>query len=170
MKVGINCGSGQRPFTSTPEVQWINVDVQAKWNPDIVCDGAQLPYEDERADYFVLHHTLEHYGCGDGLPLIREAYRVLKNGGSLLVFVPDMLALAQRWARGGISTQIYMTNVYGAYAGHEADRHKWGFDYAHLESFVKQLPWKLAGHFNDRIIPGADIARDWWILGMECVK
>lgn len=173
MKVGLNVGSGQRRFASSPEIKWINVDKVSRpgHEPDLVCDGAHLPYEDESVDYFVLHHVLEHFGCGEAVDLIKEAYRVLRNGGSLIVCVPDMAKLAHGWFTGKIDTQIYMTNVYGAYMGDEADRHKWGYSGGSLIMFLGTL---FAGchvaPFDFRPIPGADIAHDWWILGMEAVK
>lgn len=171
---GLNVGSGQRPFTSTPEIEWINVDRVAHAGmpaPDVICDGASLPYPDGSADYMVLHHVLEHFGCGEAGGLVKEAHRVLKPGGSLLVFVPDLRALAERWLSGGLATQIYVTNLYGAYMGHEEDRHKWGFDFASLEEFLESsAEWKTVQSFDWRPIPGADIARDFWILGRECVR
>jgi SAM-dependent methyltransferase len=166
----INCGSGQRPFASTPQIQWVNVDSQERWNPDIVCDASDLPQANETVDYVVLHHILEHFGCGEGWGLIAEAYRVLKPGGSLLVFVPDLRALAQRWLAGGLTTQIYVTNLYGAYMGDEADRHKWGFDRESLELFLGSMRWSWMGAFDWRDIPGSSLARDFWIIGMECKK
>jgi predicted SAM-dependent methyltransferase len=167
--IGLNVGSGQRPFTSTPEVRWINIDSQERWNPDRVCDGTKVSLPDNYADYVVLHHVLEHFGCGEGWALIYEAHRLLKPGGSLLVFVPNLRALAQRWLAGGLTTQIYVTNLYGAYMGSEDDRHKWGFDEDSLREFLSQLLWKVKP-FDWRPIPGADIAKDFWILGAECVK
>lgn len=171
MKVGLNCGSGQRPFTCNDEVVWINIDSQERWNPDIKCNAEHLPYEDNAVDFVVLHHVLEHFGCGEASGLVREAHRVLKPGGSLLVFVPDLRALAQKWLIGGLSTQIYVTNLYGAYMGSEDDRHKWGFDFPSLFDFLHSNgPWEGHTAFDWRQIPGADIARDFWIIGQECVK
>jgi SAM-dependent methyltransferase len=173
MKVGINCGSGQRPFLSTPEVKWHNIDSverEGMSKPDLVCDGAKLPFYDGVIDYFVLHHVLEHFGCGEGKALIDEAYRVLKPGGSLLVFVPNIQALAERWLAGGLSTQIYVTNLYGAFMGDEADRHKWGFDPASLDEFLSGWNWACRKPYDWTGIPGMDAARDWWILGTECIK
>src|SRR5678815_699574 len=103
--LGLNCGSGQRPFQSYPDegVQWINVDVQDKWKPDIVADWNDLNmFGDGVADYVVSHHSLEHVGCGEGDGFIREAHRILKPGGSLLVFVPDNRALCGAYMDGRI--------------------------------------------------------------------
>jgi SAM-dependent methyltransferase len=170
--IGLNVGSGQRKFTSNSEITWINIDKVSRpgHEPDFVCDGAHI--EDApngSADYFVLHHVLEHFGCGEAGDLVREAKRVLKPNGSLLVFVPDMNALAAGWISGRINTQIYMTNVYGAYMGSEEDRHKWGFNCISLHDFLRK-EFEKVETFNWRPIPGADIAQDWWILGMEAIK
>src|SRR5580693_5511590 len=173
--IGLNVGSGQRRFTSTPEIEWINIDKVSRpgHEPDLVCDGAHLPYEDNSVDYVVLHHVLEHFGCGEAKNLIDEAFRVLRLKGKLIVCVPDIAALAHRWLEGnrGISTQIFMTNVYGAYMGHEEDRHKWGYDTRSLSLFiVGERCWREIDHFNFRAIPGADIARDFWVLAVEATK
>jgi SAM-dependent methyltransferase len=171
--IGVNLGSGQRPFSSCPRCAWINVDSQPKWNPDITANGAHLPMiQNDSVDVVVAHHVLEHFGCGEASAMLRECWRILKVGGSLLVFVPDMRALAQRWLTRQLDTQVYMTNVYGAYMGDEADRHKWGFDRESLCRYLNDVQvWDVVKPFDWRTIPGADIAGpDFWIQGLECVK
>jgi predicted SAM-dependent methyltransferase len=171
---GLNVGSGQRPFTSTESVLWTNIDAIAHEGmpaPDLVCDGAHLPYSGSVVDYFVLHQVAEHYHCNESTALIEEAWRVLKPGGSLLVFVPDLRALAKRWLEGGLSTQIYVTNLYGAYMGHPEDCHYWGFDQASLLEYLgKCSPWREVKRFDWRHISGADLANDFWVAHAECVK
>lgn len=168
----LNVGSGQRPFDQ--EHGWINIDAQERWNPDLVADWNDLSmFDDGTMDLAVSHHSLEHVGCGEGVGFIREAYRVLKPGGSLIVTVPDMRALAQRWLTHQITTQIYMTAVYGAYMGNPHDRHAWGYDAMSLRSFIAadgDLPWRSVNAFDWRAIPGASIAKDWWILGWVAIK
>lgn len=169
--IGLNVGSGQRPFKSTPELQWINVDSQEKWNPDIVCDGTQIPMADESVDYFVLHHVLEHFGCDEGDALLKEAYRLLKPDGSLIISVPDMKSLAQKWVLGDLDNFIFMVNAYGAYMGDEADRHKWGYTLDTLTTAIRNAGgWYRYHRFDNRRIPGMDFAADWWILAMEARK
>lgn len=163
----LNLGSGQRPF----QPPWLNVDAQETFHPDMVLDLKQpWPWNDASAEMIVFHHCWEHEGCGEAMHFQQEAYRVLRPGGSLLVFVPDMRALAQRWLMGLITTQVFMTNVYGAYMGSEHDRHKWSYDQESLRQELKLCNWSHVKPFDWRDIPGMDAARDWWILAIEAIK
>lgn len=164
----LNLCSGQRPFGEG----WTNVDSQGKWRPDVCCDCTYMPmFEDGSADMIVIHHGLEHFGCGEAEPLIKESHRILAPGGSLLVFVPDMRELVRMWIEGQLTTQVFMTNVYGAYMGDEADRHKWGFDRASLNYFLRSCAlWNRVLTFDWRKIEGADIAQAEWVLSQECIK
>lgn len=168
----INLGSGQRPFKRP----WLNVDVQEKWNPDVVADGKDLSefFKDGCAKMIVSQHCLEHFGCGEADSMIRECWRVLEPGGSLIVTVPDISALCKGWLRGQIDDQLFLTNLYGAYMGDDADRHKWGFTgislVKTLDQAVEPGEWKHIRTFDNRKIEGADISQDWWILGEEAIK
>ncbi len=168
--VRINLGSGQRPFGRG----WTNVDSQARWAPDVTADGGEYlaGLADGSVGMIALHHVLEHYGAGEAAGMIQECWRALAPGGSLLIFVPDLDALARMWLEGRLSTQVYVTNLYGAYMGDEADRHKWGFDRVSLRIFLLECArWSRVLDFDWRAIDGADIAGpDRWILGMEAVR
>ena len=172
---GLNAGSGQRPFASP----WINMDLQAEvvrdgkgYRLEVVGDIVQLPFRDGSMDYVVSHHCLEHLDAHrEGPQSIKEAHRVLKVGGSFIVTVPDLRALAQRWMIGQISDYIYFTNLYGAYMGSEHDRHKAGYNYQELARQLRATAdWREVKAFDWRAIEGADIAKDFWILGMEAIR
>lgn len=173
MRIGLNVGSGQRPFASNDEIEWVNIDKVERegMKVDRVDDGCSLCTADASVDIVVLHHVLEHLWPDDAKLLIMEAFRVLKPSGSLLVFVPNMQALAARWLGGELTTQVYLTNVYGAYMGNDEDRHKWGFDALALSDFLwSSAQWTSMKPFDWRDVPGADFARDWWVLAAEVIK
>ena len=162
----LNLCSGQRPF----DKPWVNVDVQPRWNPDLCCDVSKLPYEDGAADMIVIHQGLEHFGLTEGVDLLKECHRALASGGSLIVFVPDQAALAKKWLAGEINDYIYTVNMMGAYMGDEADRHRWGYCYRSLREAMVEAGFRKVGMFDWRAIPGADLARDWWVLAAEGMK
>ncbi len=164
----LNLCSGQRPFGDG----WCNVDAQSRWNPEVVADCSSMPmFKDGSAEIIVIHHGLEHFGCGEGDSMLRECYRILQPGGSLIVTVPDMAALARGWLARKISDQIYFTNVYGAFMQDEADRHRWGYVGITLADTLRKIGgWDTIRTFDWREIPGASIAQDWWILGVEAIK
>lgn len=172
MKRGLNLGSGQRRFTTTPEVEWINVDCVSREGevPDLIHD-IRNPLPFEGVDYAVLHHVLEHFGCGDADVVVTNAWRALRPGGSLLVFLPDIRALAVRWLTGQISDWIFVINMMGAYHGEEGDRHRWHYTQTTLNEMLSRCgKWSEIKPFDWREIPGMDAARDWWIMATEAVK
>ena len=170
----LNIGSGQRRFEGHG---WINIDAVSRPGqvPDLILDVGKdpLPYPDNSMEYVVLHQVYEHFGCGEGHALIKECYRVLRPGGILIVTVPDMLELADAWLKNRIDDYIFFVNTYGAYQGVDSDRHKLGYCADGLsKDLLAASPWQyiFSRRTDGKIIPGADIARDWWILEVECVK
>ncbi len=176
MTIGLNSGSDQRRFETTSACTWVNIVCASRppdQVPDVVCDVGREPllYPDNSIDFVVLHQVYEHFGLGEGYSVIREANRVLRPSGSLILTVPDMRRLAERWLTGQIEDYIYFVNVYGAFQGLDGDRHRWGYSIPSLYlDLQKSAAWTHIIRFNWRDIPGANIARDWWILGMEAVK
>jgi len=168
----LNIGSGQRPF----KPPFLNYDIQEeKWQPFTVAAGCywlEGPWPDKgTVDMVVFHHCIEHFGCGEADQLITYYYDLLAPGGSMLVFVPDIRILARRWLmNSGLSTQVFMTNVYGPYDGDEASRHKWGYDAVSMREYLNKWNWSRLTSFNWREIEGADLAKDYYIIGMEGVK
>ena len=171
MSLRLNVGSGQRKF-GTPDAPWVNIDINPKWSPDVVADGASMPmFADGSADVIVLSHTLEHYGLGEAQSMLKECHRILAYGGSLIASTPDLDALARAWLEGRIDDYIYCVQLYGAYMDSESDRHKWNFTIKTLKStLASAAPWGKVLPFDWRAIPGMDLARDWYIIGAEAIK
>jgi predicted SAM-dependent methyltransferase len=169
--LALNIGSGQRPFDK--KYGWVNIDKQARWNPDVLCDFGnpldKLHLED--ADIIVLHHVLEHYWGAHAQIMLEECRRILKPGGSLLVFVPNMMELSHMWHEGRLSDEIYMTNIYGAYMGAEEDRHKFGYTFRTLRAALYSAGFKNVHAFPmGREIQGAHFDVSRGTLAVEAIK
>lgn len=165
----VNLGSGQRRFEG-----WVNIDIVSRpdQQPDVIADGALLPLPSNSVQTIVLSHTLEHFHLGDANTMLEDCHRTLTPGGSLIITVPNMKTLAKRWLLGQIEDYIFFVNTYGAWQGEEGDDHHWGFSHQSLVSYLTSLKikWRSVQSFNWREIPGASIARDWWICAVEAVK
>lgn len=163
----LNVGSGQRPFPAP----WVNIDTQERWNPDLVADARNLPYDANSVDAIVLHHVIEHFHLQDASAVLRECNRVLAPKSPLIVCTPDVFQLVRGWLRQDLDDYLLAVNLYGAYMGDEADTHKWIYTKESLEKLLREAaPWWSVQPFNWRNVQNADIARDWWIMGMEAVK
>ena len=173
--IGINAGSGQRPFTSLPDegVRWINLDINPKWTPDIVGDWNDLSmFEDNSIDYVVSCHSIEHCNLGTCDGFIRESHRVLRDSGQLLILVPDPKALCRAYLDGKIDDYIFNVNTYGAWMGDVADLHKWSYSRQAMVDLLRRLAkWEDVHAWDGRNLPGADLpGLDWWYYGMVAVK
>jgi len=73
----LNLGSGFRPMDG-----YINIDLQERCNPDMVCDVTQgLPFCDEDVAEVRAFDFLEHIPLGKSVAVIEEIWRVLVPGG-----------------------------------------------------------------------------------------
>jgi len=170
--IRLNCGSGQRRFEGHG---WVNIDCVSRPGqvPDVLCDIARgrWPYEDGTVDLVVLHHVYEHLHLNEGDDVLRESQRVLRRGGSLIITVPDVRELAKAWLQGKIDDYIFMVNIYGAWQGEPGDSHAWGWYGKTLaEHLMNTCAWSAVKSFDWREIPGASIAKDWYILGVEAIR
>lgn len=164
----LNVGSGQRRFEGPG---WINLDVACRppdQVPDVLADARGLPFPDATMALVLLNQVYEHFHLSEGRPVLLEAYRVLKPGGSLVLTVPDIRVLAQRWLTRQISDYIFAVNVYGAWQGLDGDDHHWLWSYETLrEELMGCSPWSSVVKYNWR---HKGVPKDFWILGVEAIK
>jgi len=83
--IKLNLGSGFRPKDG-----YINIDVQKRCKPDILCDIAGgLPFLRNEVDEIQAIDFLEHIPLGKTIAVIEEIWRVLKHDGLFESLTPD---------------------------------------------------------------------------------
>ncbi len=123
----INLGSGLKPLAG-----FVNVDALPDApGVDMVADISQrLPFDDGSASLIYAAHILEHFPHGDVPRLLAEWRRVLRDGGQLLIAVPNLDVIARMLTeRRGWFTPPHDPWIGAIYGGQkdEYDFHKGGF-------------------------------------------
>jgi SAM-dependent methyltransferase len=82
MKINLGCGIEKK-------AGFINIDIDPRHDPDLLCDCLNLPYGDDSVDVVRAFDFLEHMPNDKRLDIIEEIYRVLKPGGEFQHFTPS---------------------------------------------------------------------------------
>jgi len=96
-----------------------------------------LPFPDESVDFLYSSHLLEHLFRDDAAGLLKEAYRVLKKGGSIRICVPD-LEYAISLYQGGDKTKALSYFFSAANFNERFDNHKYMYDFDLLKSLLME--------------------------------
>lgn len=114
----VGCGTGMsRQIYRTSVGRYTGIDIspnavataRAQFPNDhwYVGDACRLPFADQTFDLVVFSSVLHH--IGDFTPAVREAYRVLKPGGRVFAYDPNLLSapmLLFRWPK----SPLYSSN------------------------------------------------------------
>ena len=114
IKTVLNVGCGHRaipiPGSSLPAWGWreLRLDIDPKVDPDIVASMTDMtPVPDGSVDAVWSSHNLEHLDPHEAPVALREFLRVLKPGGTLLLTVPDLQAVAKLVAEDRLDEALY---------------------------------------------------------------
>jgi SAM-dependent methyltransferase len=122
----LNLGCGPRPLAG-----FVNVDLLEGPGVDVVADiSGSLPFGDGEATLIYASHVLEHLPTLQVPVVLREWRRVLRDGGLLLVAVPDLDRISQLLqSRSGWFVPPHEPWIGAVYGGQkdELDFHKTGF-------------------------------------------
>ena len=130
---------------------YINLEYSQQFKPDLVASACELPFRSAIFDEVCSFHVLEHLprphyrdmpGARkkyrpDALDFLREIYRVLKDGGVVIVECPDGEILLNSIAGGGW-TLDRMTNMFG-WDGYPGDEHQWCWYGQELIAILTQI-------------------------------
>lgn len=132
---------------------WVNQDIVG-YDPnipaDLVCDAAQLPYEDNSVDFIYAGHLVEHYYPNTLGAAIAEWNRVLKPGGRLVITTPDCGAVFRDYAAGKLNMEETWQQIYGRIYDYDAapERHHIAFDSQTLWKMASDYPWTMKYEMN----------------------
>ncbi len=134
--VRLNLGCGPRPLEG-----FVNVDLLEGPGVDVVADvGGSLPFGDGEVELIYASHVLEHLPTAQVPVVLREWRRVLRDGGVVLIGVPDLDRIAKLLSsRSGWFTppnEPWVGVVYGGQKD-DLDFHKTGFTAPSLAALLE---------------------------------
>ncbi len=129
-KLHIGCG---RNFLDG----WLNSDLSPQ-SPDIIhIDATEpFPFENETFDYIFSEHMIEHISYSNGLLMLNECCRILKNDGTIRISTPNLLFLIGLY--GDKKTELQKEYI------------KWATD-----NFIKDAPYYSSTFVINNFV------RDW---------
>jgi SAM-dependent methyltransferase len=90
-KTVLNVGCGQEPIPFFLKAhREVRLDLNPAFKPDIVADMTNLPEDIGPFDMVYAAHTLEHVAALKVDQCLAGWHRVLKPGGAVIIFVPDL--------------------------------------------------------------------------------
>ena len=147
MRINIGCGS--RVMDG-----WTNCDIEHNPNapraPEILCDAKNIPLDDECADVVMAIHVFEHFYEWECDSVIGEWRRLLKNGGTIILELPDLIKCCQNIIdsrQGKHKDQLGRWGLYGD--PREQNKymcHPWGWAPNELIAFLLERGFKNARH------------------------
>lgn len=177
--LNLGCGKDEK-FFSTDEEKWINIDIEKTSITDIIMDATKLSMCDNNSiDKIVAYHLIEHFGFGEFKRAIVEWWRVLKQGGSLLIECPDLEEIMKLFLNSELRVKYILpiqlpgvgykdigpaliSHIYGG-QGDPYDFHKSGYTKEYLTGV-------LTGLFTDFVF--GESHKDYKVpcISLTCIK
>lgn len=127
-----------------------NVDIEKRKNVDYVCNVNNLNiFKDKSVDEVYASHILEHFSWKLEVDaVLREWYRVLKDGGILWVAVPDFNKVIEAYKSFGFLSDDMQAFLYGSMET-EYYAHKIMFNFEYLMAKLYKAGFKYVEKIGD---------------------
>lgn len=141
-----------------PKQGWKIFNIEPDINVDYVGDIKDMSqFADESVDEIYGSHVLEHVSQNEIVPTLKGFFRIIKQGGRLMISVPDLETLCKLFLHEGISKDIrfhIMRMMFGgqinAYDFHYIGlNYEFLYDYLAAAGFVNIERVSSFGVFND---------------------
>ena len=107
------------------------------------------PFENESVDKILIVNTFEHFSQADAVKLLKEWFRVLKNGGELMIDVPDLIETLKLLENEKDVDKMNwgIRLVYGSQKN-DFSFHKWGYTFETILDLSKKTGFKKVEKIN----------------------
>jgi len=152
MRVKLNLGCGEDIRS-----EYVNCDIRIVRGVDVQLDleHASLPFRSESADEILLKDALEHVSWRKVDLVLKECFRILKPGGTVIIQAPDLEAIAKKvilnpdFRYGDLYE--YKAISFWVYGGQDypENTHKAGFTIPTLTRLLEEIGFKVNSIEND---------------------
>lgn len=128
-----------------PHPDWKILNAVPGSNVDYVSNAVSLElFEDNSVDKLYASHILEHLDYREARTGLSEWYRVLKEGGEIMIAVPDLKKLSKLILRNDLSVNDIRKVTAMFYGGQidEYDYHKAGYSLETLADLLLSIGFK----------------------------
>ena len=151
---------------------WVNVDLvkhpAAEKDPELLgVDVSKLPFEDNSASEIMGIHIFEHFYEWEIHDLLKEWYRVLSPGGTLILEMPDLLKSCRNILENPANLKMGMWPLYGDNTLKDPLMcHKWAWTYETIKPYLIKAGFSKVKECNP-LWHGKKVKRDFRV---ECIK
>lgn len=137
MKLNIGSGTNSLPG-------FHNIDIAFAPNDGEMADGTNLiavhPEWVGTIDEIHAYHVFEHFAYEDALRAVDQWYQLLKDGGLLVMELPDLAGLCEQVYIGGPDS-LTLAYIFGS-QDRDGQFHKWGWTRPSLENLLSEAGFR----------------------------
>jgi SAM-dependent methyltransferase len=100
----------------------------------------RFPYQDESFGYVFMGHVLEHLYPNEAIYCLREVHRVLKNGGTVRISVPDLDRIVRDYDPS--STEVFLDSILESKQKRDKNRHHWHYNESSLRKILGEVGFR----------------------------
>ena len=148
---------------------FLGVDIRQEVNPDIVASVDNLiGIEDGSVDEIYFCHGLEHISHADVNLCLSELYRILKQGGTLRLALPDFDSMARLYVAGYVRIEHILLAIHGT-QDYPENTHYSSWDFTFLSSTLERWGFSQIARYNAReFLP--DNYFDWSLFRLNGIE
>lgn len=144
--IKLNLGSGNTKIDG-----YLNIDIRDIPEVDVIHDlDKALPYKECEVSNIYASHILEHFWWMDTIRILKDWYRVIKKGGSLVIWTVDFDRVVYRLMTASNYKNMMIDTNWRLFSKNEPDgnAHHAVFTRMFLSDLLKEVGFKKIGFLN----------------------